>query len=453
MTPLWTEADLVAATGGRADPFAATGVSIDTRTIAPGELFVALVGETGDGHDHVADALAKGASGVMVHRDCPGPTLRVRDTLAGLHAMGAFARARFGGRVLAVTGSVGKTTTKEMLRALLSPLGATHAAVASYNNHWGVPLTLARMPPAARFAVVEIGTNHPGEIAPLSRMARPHVGLITAVERAHVGHFAGIEAIAEEKGSIAQGLEPDGTMILPAGSPHLGRLEAQAARKHILRFGSEDRADGRLIAVRADAEGSEVTMSLHGRRMEFRIGAPGVHMAMNGVAAILAADALAGGAPIDVGALAQFAPVSGRGTRRVVAVPDGEALLLDESYNASGSAVAAALDVLGLQPARRRIAVLGDMLELGEEGPAEHLRLVPHIYRSADLLFACGPLMKLAYDAMPAEKRGGYADNSRALVPLVAASVRDGDAVLVKGSLGTRMKPIVDMLARSAERP
>jgi UDP-N-acetylmuramoyl-tripeptide--D-alanyl-D-alanine ligase len=214
---MWTAADLVTATGGAmAVPFGATGVSIDTRTLQPGDLFVALAGENGDGHDHVATALAAGASGALVHRWMPGATLLVEDTLAALWALGRFARARFTGRMVAVTGSVGKTTTKEMLRIILSAAGPTHAAVASYNNHWGVPLTLARMPPDAAFAVAEIGTNHPGEIAPLARMVRPHVNVITAVAAAHIGFFGSIEAIANEKASIAAGLEPGGISVLPS---------------------------------------------------------------------------------------------------------------------------------------------------------------------------------------------------------------------------------------------
>src|SRR5271166_3169693 len=252
MTALWTAHDLLEATGGTMEtPFAATGVSIDTRTIQPGELFVALQGEAGDGHAFVAEALAKGAAGAMVHRDVPaaGGLLLVDDTLSGLHRLGGYARERFTGRLVAVTGSVGKTTTKEMLRTILAAFGRTHAAAASYNNHWGLPLTLARTPRAAKFCIAEIGMNHAGEIAPLARRAQPHVAVITAIAKAHVGHLGSIEAIADEKATIMRGLEPGGIAILPADSPQLPRLLAAASGARLMTFGIESRADVRLLNV------------------------------------------------------------------------------------------------------------------------------------------------------------------------------------------------------------
>ena len=428
---MWSPTDLAAATGGRMGaPFGATGVSIDTRTLQPGDLFVALAGENGDGHDHVAAALAKGAAGALVHRDLPGATLRVDDTLAALWALGRHARARFTGRMVAVTGSVGKTTTKEMLRTILSAAGPTHAAHASYNNHWGVPLTLARLPAGAAFCVAEIGTNHPGEIAPLARLVRPHVAVITSIAAAHIGHFGSLEAIAAEKAAIFEGLEPGGTAVLPEEWATL----APDARL----FGPSA-----IERAESDADGSDVAAHIAGRRVAFRLHAPGRHIVMDALAALTAAAALGieGSA-----AIAGFRPVAGRGARRVT--PAG-ITLLDESYNANGASVRAALAVLRTLPGRR-VAVLGDMLELGSHGPAEHAALAPAVAEAAQLLFACGPLMRGLYDAVPAGLRGAYAADSAALAPLVAARATQGDAVLVKGSLGSRMAVIVRALEGTA---
>jgi UDP-N-acetylmuramoyl-tripeptide--D-alanyl-D-alanine ligase len=455
MSALWTPRDLVAATGGTLPvPFSATGVSIDSRSLCPGDLFVALLGDHGDGHGFVADALARGASGALVHRRPEGVAeganlLQVADTLAALHRLGAYARARFDGQVVAITGSVGKTTTKEMLRVILSAEGKAWAAEGSHNNQWGVPLTLARLPVDGAFCIVEIGMNHAGEIAPLARLARPHVALITAVERAHVGHLGSIEAIADEKAAIAQGLERHGVLVLPADNPLLHRLLDRAGGVAVRRFGVAADADARLISAHSDAERNAVEAEINGVPVRLLLHAPGRHMAMNAVAALEVAATL-GIEPTRAAAeLAGFTPIAGRGTRRRIRVAGGEALLLDESYNASASAVRAALEVLAQQPAARRIAVLGDMLELGQDGPAEHLGLAPAIVAHADLLFTCGPLMRLLHDAVPAAKRGAHEADSAALAPIVAAALRPDDAVLVKGSLGSRMKTIVQALAAS----
>ena len=453
---LWDAGDLVEATGGvMRTPFAATGVSIDTRTLRPGDLFVALNGEARNGHAFVADALARGAAGALVAWVPAGvasnaPLLIVDDTMAALNRLGGFARSRFGGAVVAVTGSVGKTTTKEMLRTILAVQGKTHAAEASYNNHWGVPLTLARLPAEADSCVIEIGMNHAGEIAPLARLARPFVAVVTTVEKTHVGHLGSIEAIAAEKISIVQGLEPGGVAVLPGDSPLLERLLSGARAARVLTFGTAAAADGRLIEVVADAEGSDVTSEIRGRTLRFRLAAPGRHMAMNATAALLAAAALGADAALGAEAFAGFAPVAGRGARRMLRVPGGEALLLDESYNASAASVRAALAVLALQPAARRVAVLGDMLELGEEGPAEHAALAADVTRDADLLFTCGTLMEGLHAAVPPGLRGAHSDSAATLAPLVAAALRPGDAVLVKGSLGSRMKLVVQAIDAQA---
>ena len=446
--PLWQAAALLHATGGSMTaPFDADGVSIDTRTLRPGDLFVALRGENGDGHAHVADALAKGAPGAMVHEavgNAPGPLLRVADTLDALHALGRAGRARFGGRVVAVTGSVGKTTTKEMLRAALAPFGQVHAAEASYNNHWGVPLTLARLPEAAAFCVAEIGMNHAGEILPLTRLARPHVAVVTSVAPVHIGHLGSLEAIADEKASIAAGLEPGGTMVLPAGHALLPRLQ-QAAQGHtVLLFGREG-ADAELVSAAGDARRFQVAARIRGVDVRFGLAAPGEHMALDAMAALACVAALGLDPARAAAALDGFAAVSGRGAQRRV----GEITLLDESYNASAVSVRAALGVLRLLPGRK-LAVLGDMRELGEHGPAEHAGLAPDVAEAADMLYACGPLMRHLFDAIPAALRGGHTDDAESLAPLVASAVRPGDAVLVKGSLGSRMRVVVQALEARA---
>jgi UDP-N-acetylmuramoyl-tripeptide--D-alanyl-D-alanine ligase len=447
MSALWTPQALLAATGGLLRrPFSATGVSIDSRTVRPGDLFIALVGEHGDGHAHVAAALARGAAGAMVHQLPDGVSddaalLQVRDTFVGLHDLGRFGRARFQGRMVAVTGSVGKTTTKEMLRVILSAHGKAWAAEASHNNHWGVPLTLARLPEDAKFAVTEIGMNHAGEIAPLSRLARPHVAVVTSIASAHIGYLGSIEAIAAEKVQIEAGLEPWGTLLLPGDCAQYQQMACSVAAP-TQRFGRGE-AEHRLLKAEADAEGTDILASIAGREIGFRLPVPGLHMAMNAVAALAAASLVRADPAIGAEALRGFAPMRGRGARRRIVLPDGTADLLDESYNASAASVRATLAVLALIPAKRRIAVLGDMLELGNAGPAEHIGLASAVVENADLLFTCGPLMRGLHDAIPATHRGGHAADSTALAPLVAAALRDGDAVLVKGSLGSHMQTIV----------
>jgi UDP-N-acetylmuramoyl-tripeptide--D-alanyl-D-alanine ligase len=447
MTPLWTSAGLRDATGGTlAAEVAVTGVSIDSRSVTAGDLFVALR-DVRDGHAFVADALARGAAAAMVDGGVPADArlLRVADTLAGLRALGEAGRQRSDASVVGVTGSVGKTTTKEMLRALLSALGPTHAAVASYNNHWGVPLTLARMPRDSAFAVVEIGMNHPGEIAPLARLARPHVAVITAIEAAHIGHMGSLEAIAREKAAILQGLEPGGIAVLPAASPFLPLLRDAAGEAPVLTFGE----GGDVFATRiaADAEGSDIEAEVAGTRVTFRLGTPGLHMAGNALAALAAVAALGGDVAKVAGVLQDFRALAGRGDRRTIGTPDGgQAVLLDEAYNGQPPSMRAALALLRLLPARRRVAVLGQMGELGDFARDEHAGLAPHIAASADLVFACGPMMRHALDALPAAQIGGWAETSAELAPRVAAALRDGDAVLVKGSLATGMKTVVQAL-------
>jgi UDP-N-acetylmuramoyl-tripeptide--D-alanyl-D-alanine ligase len=309
-----------------------------------------------------------------------------------------------------------------------------------------VPLTLARLPPDARFCVAEIGMNHAGEIAPLARLARPHVAVITTVEKAHVGYLGSIAAIAAEKASIMHGLPPDGVAALPLDNALFSMLREAAEGRRIVTFGTNPSADACLLDAQADADGTDLRVRINGTEARLRIDAPGRHMAMNALAALAAATALGADVRMAADALAGFAPVAGRGARRTIAVAGGTALLLDESYNGNGASMRAALEVLRLQPARRRLAVLGDMLELGDEGPAEHLTLAPAVTEAADLLFACGPLMQGLCDAVPERLHAMCAADSAALAPIVARAARPGDAILVKGSLGSRMKRVVAAL-------
>ncbi len=462
--PLWTTEEIAAATGGHGPGgIAVRGVSIDSRSIAPGDLFVALR-DARDGHDFVADALARGAAAALVDRDPPGiaadaPLLRVAETLQGLAVLGMAGRARMPGRVAAVTGSVGKTGTKDMLRLALGALGPTHAAVASYNNHWGVPITLARMPRETAFAVIEIGMNNPGEIAPLARMARPHAICVTQIGEAHIGHMGSLDAIAEEKGAIAAGLEPGGTAVLNRDTPFFPRL-AEIARihgaAHILGFGRDAAADVRLLDATTGPEGTRARIDLAGRVVDVVLpGAIGTHHAMNACAALGMVAALGVDVAIAAAALAGYAPGAGRGEAREIALPGGgKALLVDESYNAAVPAMRAALATLALRPAKgRRVAVLGDMRELGEFSAQLHASLAPDA-AAADLVFCCGPEMARLYALLPAGKRGAHAPDSASLAPVVREALQDGDVVLVKGALGSRMKLIVEALtAASGEAP
>jgi UDP-N-acetylmuramoyl-tripeptide--D-alanyl-D-alanine ligase len=435
------------------------GLSIDSRTIAAGEAYFAIKGEVHDGHDFVAAALKAGAALAVVEaaqRDkfAPdAPLLVVDDVLAGLVELGRAARARANAQVIAVTGSVGKTSTKEALRRVLSTQGETHASAASFNNHWGVPLSLARCPATARFAVFEIGMNHAGEIDRLVRMVRPHVAVITTVEPVHLEFFEGIEAIADAKAEILTGLEPDGAVVLNRDNSQFARLQRRAKElgvSRIVSFGADAKSEARLIQVSLHPACSAVHANILGNDVTYKIGMPGRHMAMNSLA-VLAAASLAG-ADLALAALSlsQMEPAAGRGVRRTLEVGGGEATLIDESYNANPASMAAALNVLGqavVGPQGRRIAVLGDMLELGPTSPALHRGLNEAIKANhIDLVYCCGPLMRNLWDALSTGKRGGYADSSAALEAQAVAVIREGDAIMIKGSLGSKMKTIVNAL-------
>ena len=464
---LWTSQDAAKATGGRATrDWQASGVSIDTRTIAPGDLFVALKAAR-DGHDFVAQALENGAAAALVSRIPEGvpedaPLLIVDDVLTGLEAMGLAARARTQARIVAVTGSVGKTSTKEMLRDVLSRQGKTHAAEASYNNHWGVPLTLARMPVDAEFAVIEIGMNHPGEIAPLARMARPHVAMITTVAAAHLEAFESIEGIAHEKASILDGLEPEGKAILNADidTAAIPLAKAREVGARIVTFGQTGKVRLRSVTLADDC--TVVQAEADGVALLFKILSAGRHFAMNGLAVIAAAEAL--GADRDRAAmdLARWKPPAGRGTREVISLdPSDEDLtfdLIDDAFNANPASMAASLEVLAAAAPRdgvgrvakgRRVAVLGDMLELGEDETAIHAALaqLPHI-ASIDVIHCVGPRMAAMWQALPCPLRGLHVDTATGLADKAHRLIDAGDVVLVKGSKGSRVSLVVDALRR-----
>jgi len=443
-------------------------VSIDSRTVAPGDLFIAVRGPRFDGHDYVAAALEAGAVAAVVDQvpECaseqasgqagidPARLLVVGDTVEALNALARFARARARDlRVVGVTGSVGKTGTKDMLALALGALGPVHVTMGNLNNHWGVPLTLARMPVATRFAVIEMGMNHAGEIAPLSRLVRPDVAVITAIAPAHIAFFGTEAAIADAKAEIFEGLTKGGTAILPRDSQHFRRLRTvalAAGAGRVTGFGCHSDADARLLDVALDPGNVRVFMVSDTESFGYRLGADGRHWAINSLAVIAAVQALGADPRAVLGSFGQVAASKGRGERTDVSMPGGRLTLIDESYNASPMAVKAAIETLALArtgAGGRRVAVLGDMLELGETGPDLHAGLAaPLVEQGIDLAFTAGPLMSHLDAALPAKLRAGHAATSEALVPLVTAAVRPGDVVMVKGSLGSRMSAVVRAL-------
>jgi UDP-N-acetylmuramoyl-tripeptide--D-alanyl-D-alanine ligase len=463
-TPLWTSQamrDAMRAAAHGTLPDAITGLSIDSRTIKSGDAYFAIKGDVHDGHAFVDAALKAGAALAVVETAqrekfaADAPLLVVDDVLQGLCDLAVASRARLKAQVIAVTGSVGKTSTKEALLGVLSAQGETHASVASFNNHWGVPLSLARCPASARFAIAEIGMNHAGEIEPLVKMVRPHVAIITTVEPVHLEFFSGIEAIADAKAEIFAGLESGGAAVLNRDNPQFGRLAANAKARGVSRivtFGTDASCDARLLDLSLQASSSAVRANILGHDVTYKLAMPGRHMAMNSLA-VLAAASLAG-ADLALAALSlsQIVPAAGRGVRHVLEVAGGEAILIDESYNANPASMAAAINVLGqaqIGPQGRRIAMLGDMLELGPTGPDLHRGLVDAVKSNGiDLVYCCGPLMRNLWDALSTGKRGGYAENSASLEPQAVSAIRAGDAIMVKGSLGSKMKTIVNALEK-----
>jgi UDP-N-acetylmuramoyl-tripeptide--D-alanyl-D-alanine ligase len=465
---LWTIDAMAGAMGAQRQgplPASVCGLSIDSRSIAPGEAFFAIHGDHRDGHEFVSAALAAKAAVAVVAAErraqfpADAPLLIVPDVLTGLRDLAAAARARMHGKVIGVTGSVGKTGTKEALRLALSKDGETHASVASYNNHWGVPLSLARCPPTARYAVLEMGMNHAGEIAPLSRLVRPHVAIITTVAPVHLEFFGSLAKIADAKAEIFVGVPPDGAAVINRDIDQFAQLQRRAKDAGIARvisFGEHAKADARLIKCALQPRCSTVEAEILGTRFSYKIGAPGKHIVINSLAVLAAAELAGADLALAALALAELQPVAGRGAPIAIELPGGQALVLDESYNANPASVEAALAVLGgspIGPQGRRIAVLGDMLELGKDGTALHRALAKSVIANAvDLVFCCGPLMRALWEALPASRRGGYAEDSTALEAQVLPAIRAGDVVMVKGSLGSRMAPIVKALQRNYPR-
>ena len=462
--PLWSAAQAAQATGGDLQgDWRAEGISIDSRTLVPGDLFVALRGPNHDGHDHVHQALNAHAAAAMVERvadidSAQAPLLIVPDSLKGLTALAKAARARSAARIVAVTGSVGKTGCKELVACALNAAGSVSFSAGNLNNYIGAPLSLARLPAEAAFGVFELGMNQPGEIAPLSRLTRPHVVLITNVEAVHTEFFDNVDSVAKAKAEIFAGLEPGAVAVLNHDNKYFDYLadRARAAgAARIIAFGRGDGCEVRLLTWTPSREGGQVEAEICGVRCSYRLALSGEHWALNSVAAL--ATAVAAGAPLNeaAAALVLHQATPGRGARHRLAVPNGEYELIDESYNASPVAVNAAIRTLKnipLAPGARRIAVLGDMLELGASAVEAHVNLAPVLEEAGvDLVFTVGWLMSHLHAALPTGLQAGQADTCSDLLPALRAAIRPGDVVLIKGSLSVKMRSLVDGLKHAAE--
>ena len=473
---LWTANEVVKATGGTcAGQWTASGVSIDSRSVKTGDLFVALKGPNFDGHVYALAALKQGAAAAIVHSEIKDSgeyhnrLVVVKDTFAALQDLAAAARARTKAKIIAVTGSVGKTGTKEALKLGLSGLGKTHATEGNLNNHWGVPLSLARMPADAAYGVFELGMNHPGEIAPLSAMVRPHAAIITAVEAAHLEFFNSIAEIADEKAAIIVGILPGGAVVLPRDNAQFIRLQSVAKKfnvANIISFGISGDSIARLVSWSLTPDGTQVAAEFDGDRITYDMIVSGRHWALNSVAALAAVKSVGGDFRRAAGALSKLAAPEGRGARRQVTVPGGSILVIDESYNASPAAVRVLAETMAQmhQPVTsaldqkgggRLILVLGDMLELGTSATALHTGLAPSLKAAQiDLVFTAGALMESLHNALPSAMRGGHAKDSKTIAPLVTAAVRAGDVIAVKGSHSSHMEVVVEALvaAESSSR-
>ena len=453
MSVLWISDEIVRATGGTAHgAFEVTGVTFDSREVGPGDLFIAMPGSVHDGHEFVPQAIAAGAAGLIVSRPIDAPHVLVEDTAKALQDLGRAARERSRATVIGVTGSVGKTSTKEALYAALDRWrpGKVHRSVKSYNNHTGVPLSLARMPRDSGYAVLEMGMNNPGEIAALTQMVRPHVAMITAIAPAHIENLGSEEAIADAKAEIFDGLEPDGIAIIPNDTRHRDRL-VKAARRYadrIVTFGRGDADVHALHAVRAEQGGSLITAALLDSDVTFTISQRGEHWVSNALAVLAAVEAVGGDAAVAGLALADFGGLTGRGARHVVRVDGGEALLIDESYNANPASMAATLKSLGSESdVRRRIAVLGPMRELGAHSDALHAGLAPAVFEArVDELVLVGEEMRPLEEAVSGQVRVTRASNADEAADAVARLLRPGDAVLVKASNSVGLARVVEVL-------
>ena len=454
MTPLWTSAEIAAATGGTANAdFVVSGVTFDSREVGPGDLFVALRGATTDGHRFLDQARAQGAAGALVGADWDGPQVRVADTMAALAAVAQASRARMAGRVIGVTGSVGKTGTKEALFAALdrSAPGEVHRSVKSYNNHTGVPLSLARMPRAMRFGVFEMGMNHAGELSALTRIVRPHCALITAIAPAHIEFFKDESGIADAKAEIFEGLEPGGTAIVPFDSVHYPRLRAAAERYagRVVSFGSGAGADVRALeSMRTRTGGTYLSARVGTHEVNLTLAQPGGHWVSNALCVLAAVDAVGGDLGLAALALGELGGLAGRGERTRIDLGAGDpVLLIDESYNANPASMRATLAVLGEEAAARRIVVLGDMRELGADSPGYHAALAePIVAAGVDFALLVGPEMAALASALEGRVDFVHVADAASARERVVALVRPGDAVLVKGSNGIGLAAVVTAL-------
>jgi UDP-N-acetylmuramoyl-tripeptide--D-alanyl-D-alanine ligase len=463
--PLWSSEAAAAATGGRTrGGWSATGVSIDSRTLVPGDLFVALRGPRLDGHRFVGSALAGGAAAVMVDQVPDGiadgaPLLTVANTQAGLERLGEAARSRTAARICAITGSVGKTGTKEALHAALSACGASHASHASFNNQWGVPLSLARMSASCDYGVFELGMNHAGELSALSRQVRPHVVVVTTVEATHLEHFPSEDAIADAKAEIFEGAVEGATAILNRDNRHFERLAVAAKGRglRVVSFGEHDTADVRAVAVRTHSTCSCVIAVVGDERLTYKIAIPGRHWVRNSLAVLAAVRALGADITRAALALASLEPPPGRGRRHSVVGSFGAVTLIDDSYNASPASVRAALESLGNtdpEPGGRRIVVLGDMLELGPRSAELHAGLAADVLAAGvSCVHTAGRHMLALHEALPADLRGIHAATVEDLLERLRRAFRNGDVVLVKGSRASAMDRIVTALVSADTAP
>lgn len=451
---LWTSAEIAAATGGVAStPFDVTGVTFDSREVGPGDLFIALTGETTDGHRFLDQTFERGAAGVIVSQDTPHPNVRVSDTTAALDALAVASRSRTAAKIIGVTGSVGKTSTKEALFAALDRAdpGAAHRSVKSYNNHTGVPLSLARMPAASRFGVFEMGMNHAGELAHLTTLVRPHVAMVTTIAPAHTAFFPDESAIADAKGEIFAGLEPGGVAIIPYDSAHRERLIAAAApyAAKIVSFGMDRAADVHAIETMRTATGATfVTARVGDKELSFTVAQPGMHWVSNALGVLAAVDAVGGDLAMAGLALAELGGLQGRGARFIAKVSGGEALIIDESYNANPASVRATLAVLGAEGAGRKIAVLGDMRELGEGSAAYHAALAdPVVEAGVSCAILVGPEMGALAEVLEGRVQFVHVADADAARTELMRLLESGDVVLIKGSNSVGLSAVVAALA------
>ncbi|KQZ30570.1 UDP-N-acetylmuramoylalanyl-D-glutamyl-2, 6-diaminopimelate--D-alanyl-D-alanine ligase [Mesorhizobium sp. Root552] len=465
MSFLWTSDALVEAMGGRplgSMPEGISGISIDSRSLQPGDAFFAIKGEAMDGHDFATAAVKAGAAVLVIAEGklpalgrLTAPMIVVQDVLVALEKLGAAARARSKGKIIAVTGSAGKTTTKEALRRVLGSVGSVHASDKSFNNHWGVPLTLARLPEHTQYAVFEIGMNHPGEIRPLVKMVRPHVAIITLIAAAHLGFFKNLDEIAKAKAEIFEGIEPEGAALLNRDDPRanmLNKLARAAGVQRVYGFGENARSTYRLIDCVLHADHSTVTAKIAGKEMVLRIGAPGRHMVQNALA-VLGAAHLAGADVAKAAlALSDLSAEQGRGKRHLLHHPKGPFTLIDESYNANPASMKAAMELLNTTPVSgdgRRVAVLGDMLELGDHSAKLHAALSELIVGSeTSTVLLGGPQMQHLADALPADIQVAHRAGAEDLKPVLIDTIKPGDVVMIKSSKGIGFSKLVDALLK-----